>query len=138
MCCINSHQHTQDSPYCFLSDSAALQSLSVLRPSEEAALVLHGALKSRSLSVLLTLLNACFLLPLFVDLVTELLLLCPVVSVCQSFAVLEDGAMAHNLQEQESKYNVKLPRVSVESTSVSLSLHLLCCEASSLVIQCKS
>lgn len=26
------------------------------------------------------------------------------VSVCQCFAVLEDGALAHNLQEQESKY----------------------------------
>lgn len=32
-----------------------------------------------------------------------------VVSVCQCFAVLEDGALAHNLQEQESKCNVKLP-----------------------------
>lgn len=31
-------------------------------------------------------------------------LLCSV-SVCQCFAVLEDGALAHNLQEQESKYS---------------------------------
>lgn len=31
------------------------------------------------------------------------LLLCSV-SVCQCFAVLEDGALAHNLQEQESEY----------------------------------
>lgn len=27
-----------------------------------------------------------------------------VLLVCQTFAVLEDGALAHNLQEQESKY----------------------------------
>lgn len=33
---------------------------------------------------------------------------CPVVSVCQCFAVLEDGVLAHNLQEQESKCNIKL------------------------------
>ncbi len=39
---------------------------------------------------------------------TEVLLY-SVVSVCQCFAVLEDGVLAHNLQEQESKYNVKLP-----------------------------
>lgn len=32
------------------------------------------------------------------------MLLSAVVSVCQCFAVLEDGALAHNLQEQESKY----------------------------------
>lgn len=36
-------------------------------------------------------------------------ILCSGVSVCQCFAVLEDGALAHNLQEQESKYNVRLP-----------------------------
>lgn len=35
-------------------------------------------------------------------------LLCSV-SVCQCFAVLEDGALAHNLQEQESKYRVSAP-----------------------------
>ncbi len=39
---------------------------------------------------------------------TEVLLYSDV-SVCQCFAVLEDGVLAHNLQEQESKYNVKLP-----------------------------
>lgn len=36
------------------------------------------------------------------------MLLSPVVSVCQCFAVLEDGALAHNLQEQESKYRARL------------------------------
>ena len=36
-----------------------------------------------------------------------------VVSVCQSFAVLEDGVLAHNLQEQESEYNVKLQTTSL-------------------------
>lgn len=35
------------------------------------------------------------------------MLLLSIVSVCQCFAVLEDGALAHNLQEQESKYKVK-------------------------------
>lgn len=30
---------------------------------------------------------------------------CALVAVCQCFAVLEDGALAHNLQEQESEYS---------------------------------
>lgn len=43
-------------------------------------------------------------------------LLCSV-SVCECFAVLEDGALAHNLQEQESEYSVHLTLLSYSYTS---------------------
>lgn len=93
------HHHTRLSSYCFLLDRELIQYCLLLEPT-----IRHGANKHTIYCFSLCNIHVWTLCHMLCD--TDVLL-SSVVSVRQCFAVLEDGVLAHSLQEQESEYSVQ-------------------------------